>query len=116
MGAKKQLTPQEKKRLSYEKDRRNNYGESRTSSVKSIKRRKTTANRTFRRGNKLVAQLSIIMESDTDNKVIRKLGEMKMKKKRWKKKPDVPLGQYVKEQKEKAVQRTNRKKESKKNK
>lgn len=103
-------TPQEKKRLSYEKDRRNTYGESRSSSVKSIKRRKTNANRTFRRGNKRVAELSVIsIESDTDNKVIRKLGEMKIKKKRWKKSPDTPLGEYVERQKEKAVTRINRK-------
>lgn len=104
--------PQEKKRLSYEKDRRNMYGEGRTHSVKSIRRRKTTANRTFRRGNKRVVQL-ISTESDTDNKEIRQLGKMKMKKKKWKKVPDKPLQHYVKKQKEKAEFRIGRKKAAK---
>lgn len=116
MAAKKTRTPQEKKELSYKKDRRNNYGESRVASVKGIRKRKRTTNRVLRRGSKRVTELSIIsIVTDTDNKAIRKLGEMEIKKKRWKKSPDVPLGQYVKEQKEKAVKRTGRKKESKKN-
>lgn len=115
MSAKKQRTPQEKKKLSYEKDRRNTYGESRVSSVKSIKRRKRGANRVFRRGNKRVAQLSVVsIESDTDEKAIRELGKMKMKKKRWRKSPDTPLGEYIERQKEKAVSRINRKSEKKK--
>lgn len=54
------------------------------------------------------------MQSDTDEKVIRKLGKMKIKKKRWKKSPDTPLGEYVEKQKEKAVSRINRKGEKKK--
>lgn len=113
MSAKKQRTPQEKKKLSYEKDRRNTYGESRVSSVKSIRRRKRGANRVFRRGNKRVVQI-LSTQSDTDEKEIRELGKMKMKKKRWKKSPDTPLGEYVERQKEKAVNRINRKGEKKK--
>ncbi len=115
MSAKKTRTPQEKKELSYKKDRRNNYGESRVASVKGIRKRKSTTNRILRRGNKRVAELSIIsIVSDTNDKAIIELAKMAIKKKRWKKAPDVSLGQYVKEQKQKAVQRTGRKKESKK--
>lgn len=114
MSNKKIRTPQEKKKLSYEKDRRNCYGEGRTHSVKSIRRRKKNANRTFRRGNKRVAQLSIVsIETDTDYKAIQKLGEMSIKKKKWKKMPDKPLSEYIKRQKEKAENRVNRKKSQK---
>src|SRR4028119_181715 len=42
-------TPQEKKRLSYAKDRRNTYGENDKSSRKNIRRRKRHPNRSNRR-------------------------------------------------------------------
>ncbi|MBB5874543.1 hypothetical protein F4553_007977 [Allocatelliglobosispora scoriae] len=44
------MTPQEKKRLSYERDRRNTYGENDKSSRKNIPRGKRRANRADRRG------------------------------------------------------------------
>ena len=46
---KKQITPQEKKIQSYVSDRRNMYGESRSSAIKSIRKQKAIVNRHYRR-------------------------------------------------------------------
>ena len=52
MRAKKFRSPQEKKKLSYEKDRRNTYGESSGASRQGIPPRKKLANRKIRKADK----------------------------------------------------------------
>lgn len=89
-----QRTPQEKKRLSYEKDRRNSYGESHKSSFKAIHNRKRRANQTFRRKSKLFTKLLLDEKPDRAAGV---LSEAKLKFKSWKKRPDKPLGKYLKD-------------------
>lgn len=51
---KRQRSPQEKKILSYQKDRRNSYGESDKGSRSSIRRNKAFVNRNYRRAVKQV--------------------------------------------------------------
>lgn len=91
---KKQRTPQEKKELSYKKDRRNCYGENHKSSVKSIRNRKRNANRIFRRNSKNVIQKDM---TDSNEEQANKFKELRTKQKRWKKVPDKPLGEYLKD-------------------
>lgn len=88
------LTPQEKKRLSYSKDRRNTYGENAKSSRKNISRNKRIRTRSERRtaNEPLRSRSTSADESCVDlagAKAILK------RKKSWKKKPDEPLGVVV---------------------
>lgn len=83
------LTPQEKKVLRYEKDRRNTYAESRSSSRKAIALRTALANRSFRHAHNIAANKSIAVLDEADP-VIRKTG-----KNSWRKIPDAPLADYV---------------------
>jgi hypothetical protein len=90
---KKRKTPQEKKSLSYEKDRRNVYGENNKSSRKSIRKRKRWVNQSYRRTVKQTLESSIVNLDDVENvnsKVI------EVKRKAWKKRPDMPLGEVLK--------------------
>lgn len=93
----KRKTPQEKKALSYAKDRRNDYGENDKGSRKSIRRNKTFPSRAYRR---LVNQVLVEARGDTDLENIEKLeGKVKGVKRRiWKKCADAPLGEFVKMQ------------------
>lgn len=81
------MSPQEKKRLSLLKDRRNCYGENDKSSRKSIRFRKRWVNRTFRRGEHQTVACSDADAIESD------LGELR--KKEWKKVPDIPLGEKL---------------------
>ncbi|HYW08867.1 MAG TPA: hypothetical protein VE913_18030 [Longimicrobium sp.] len=84
------MTPQEKKRLSYLKDRRNTYGENSKSSRRNIARRKRIRSRTERRVGRegFIAIAGEIDEERID------IADVRMKKKRrsgWQKWPDEPL-------------------------
>ncbi len=90
----KRLTPQEKKALSYEQDRRNCYGESPHGARKSIPLRKALRNRANRRYQNQQLEMSGVgfneevadaVESQTRHRA----------PKRWKKYPDAPLGEVV---------------------
>lgn len=91
-------SPQEKKVLSYAKDRRNGYGENAKASRKAIPRRKALENRGNRR--KVVQALSeidrlddasvAIVESSARHEIERVGG--------WKKEPDIPLATHLKRQ------------------
>src|SRR5687768_10174748 len=80
-------TPQEKKELSYAKDGRNTFAESRSKAHKAIARRKARANRAFRRAE--ARALAVPPEADADVFVAR------VGRRSWKKIPDAPLGEYV---------------------
>lgn len=88
-------SPQEKKALSYERDRRNGYGESDKGSRKTIPARKAGENRRDRRkvNQSLVilptveAAAGEMIESDAANDVFRVGG--------WTKAPDIPLADHI---------------------
>lgn len=80
-------TPQEKKELSYAKDGRNTFAESRGKAHKAIARRKAKANRAFRRAE--ARALAVPPEADADVFVAR------AGRRSWRKIPDAPLGEYV---------------------
>ncbi|MBI5403958.1 MAG: hypothetical protein HY959_11205 [Ignavibacteriae bacterium] len=86
-------TPQEKKEISYKKDRKNDYGENNKSSRKSIKYRKTWVNQTFRRGINQILTDTIKTE-DGSEEANEKVNSVKRKP--WKKQTDIPLGIYLK--------------------
>lgn len=84
---KRRRTPQEKKVLSYARDGRNTFAESRSTAHKAISRRKTKANRALRRAESRV--VSALADGDADVFVGR------TGRKSWRKLPDAPLGEYV---------------------
>lgn len=90
----KRRTPQEKKKLSYERDRRNCYGEAPHAARKSIPLRKALRNRANRhyqnqqlnyKGPAPDDNLASELESLIHHRVPRE----------WTKSPDVPLGETV---------------------
>jgi hypothetical protein len=85
---KRKRSPQEKKLLSYAYDGRNTYGESRTSSRKSIAKRKALANRALRRAENVAIAPSV--NDENSDAFVPRVG-----KKSWRKFPDAPLAEYV---------------------
>ena len=82
-------SPAEKKVLSYQKDRRNTYGETGARSRYSIRRRKAEVNRSYRHAVREELSLATRSEDpgeDPSDQVTRKS---------WKKIPDEPLGAVV---------------------
>lgn len=93
----KTKTPQEKKALSYAKDRRNAYGENDKSSRKNIPLRKAKSHRSYRKkvNDILHKTLNVVVTEDVE--IVE--NEVKsVRKNNWKKYPDKPLGEFVKEQ------------------
>ncbi len=88
-------TPQEKKRLSYAKDCRNCYGESDKGSRKSIRRNKTFPNRAFRKNVNDVLH-GAIGEVDLEKAEMIDVKAKQIKRRKWKKWSDRPLGEVVK--------------------
>jgi hypothetical protein len=91
-------TPQDKKRQSYEHDRRNIYGENHKSSRKNIPRSKQRSHQDERRS---VRQILIGVEGDVAHEIAdeaysQALTKGRMKKLRgFRKSPDRPLGDVV---------------------
>jgi hypothetical protein len=96
--AKKRRSPQEKKRLSYSKDRRNDYGENDKSSRRNIARNKRHQRRAERhRGQQgLSAALGPVDETVEAN-VDQGIAARARRGSRWRKFPDTQLGVYVAE-------------------
>ena len=88
-------TPQEKKALSYAKDRRNVYGENDKSSRRNIPLHKARQRRAFRKNANQLLQ-SVISETD-DKKLEIIENEIKGLKRKdwWGKCADAPLGEFV---------------------
>jgi hypothetical protein len=85
----KSRTPDEKKVLSYQKDRRNTYGEAGARSRYSIRRRKAGVNRSYRHAVREQLTLAAYGQDPGDDPadvVVRKY---------WKKCPDEPLRAVV---------------------
>ncbi|MBS2961550.1 hypothetical protein KGA66_00730 [Actinocrinis puniceicyclus] len=92
---KKRRSPQEKKRLSYSKDRRNTYGENDKSSRRNIARNKRNQHRSdrHREQQQLSAALGPVdevVEAGFDERLTRA-----RRGSRWRKFPDTQLGLYV---------------------
>lgn len=91
-------SPQEKKLLSYAKDRRNNYGENDKSSRKSIRLNKRLPNRADRRhGRQLMATATGAVDpvvSETAETTLRATRSTWVTR-GWRKSPDIPLGDMV---------------------
>ncbi|SEF34859.1 hypothetical protein SAMN05421837_107612 [Amycolatopsis pretoriensis] len=87
-------TPQEKKRLSYLKDRRDTYGENAKSTRKNLPRGKAFA----RRANRARESLALRAATGNPDEVraeaaeLRILGKRRRVKRKW---PDTPLAEYV---------------------
>ncbi|HWB59742.1 MAG TPA: hypothetical protein VG733_09625 [Chthoniobacteraceae bacterium] len=95
----KRKSPQEKKRLSLERDCRNVYGQTTGGSRKGIRRRKRWVNRTHRRA--AVQTLSQV-QLDADQ-LSTEVGALKRKS--WKKSPDKPLGAMLLDDENRALGR-----------
>jgi hypothetical protein len=92
----KRKTPQEKKALSYARDCRNTYGESDKGSRVSIKRNKTFPKRAYRKTvNNLLQTASGAIDLEQAEAIDIKAKEIKRRK--WKKRADTPLGEIIKE-------------------
>lgn len=88
-------TPQEKKRLSYAKDCRNCFGESDKGSRKSIRRNKTFPNRAFRKNVNDVLH-GAIGAVDLEKAETIDVKAKQIKRRKWKKWSDRPLGEVIK--------------------
>lgn len=91
-------SPQEKKALSYEKDRRNVYGENDKSSRRNIRRNKRMPNRADRhRERRVMATATGPVEQVAAEQAEITLGVKKSMwhTKRWRKSRDAPLGEVV---------------------
>lgn len=93
----KRKTPQEKKALSYANDRRNTYGESDKGSRKSIRLNKIFPNRAYRKNVNNILQESV-GEVDLEKAEVVETKVKETKRKKWKKYPDQPLGEIIKQQ------------------
>lgn len=93
---KKRRTPQEKKALSYQKDCRPAYGQHDKGSRKIIPTRKRWVNRTYRR---TIKHLLTTAPDQPDEEINLNIDIQTQNKKRpfWRKFPDKPLGEYLKE-------------------
>ncbi|MGI8469094.1 MAG: hypothetical protein ACR2N3_11655, partial [Pyrinomonadaceae bacterium] len=92
----KRKTPQEKKTLSYAKDCRNVYGENDKTSRVSIRRNKTFPTRAFRKNINDILQ-GAVGAIDLEKAEVLDVNIRAIKRRRWKKSADMPLGKIVKE-------------------
>ena len=86
-------SPQEKKRLSLLKDRRNTYGENSKASRKSIPRHKKVQRRASRRIQKQILVAGRDSASDVEDRLKNRLASHETWV--WKKAPDTPLGDVL---------------------
>jgi hypothetical protein len=87
----KSKTPQEKKRLSYQFDRRDDYGEGNKSSRKGIHWRKQWVNQTYRQTIRHI--LAIPVDKENTDEIENQIKEAK--RPLWKKSPHKPLGLFL---------------------
>ncbi|HEU0052959.1 MAG TPA: hypothetical protein VFQ39_07265 [Longimicrobium sp.] len=83
-------SPQEKKALSYAKDRRNTYAENDKSSRKNIPRSKRFPNRANRRGARQALRPAVGVPDELPFDEV-EAGLKNRRPKRWRKSPDQPL-------------------------
>ncbi len=88
----RQRSPQEKKQLSYLKDRRNGYGENQKSSRKNIPRSKRAGHHALRRGEQLALERLRAFDGTVDDSEVR---FARRRTGQWRKSADTPLGEMV---------------------
>jgi hypothetical protein len=104
----RELTPQEKKKLSYERDRRNDYGENDKASRKAIPLHKRKVIRAYRKSTKQqLPKNEVALDSEAAEAVEQSV--LRVARKGWRKVPDMPLGEFIDRQKKRAVVRSGRK-------
>lgn len=91
---KRKYSPQEKKDLSYRKDRRNAYGENNKSSRKNIPRSKALSIRSERHARNQALHSALIAPTE-DQQVATENRVHTASPRRWRKSPDVPLSEHV---------------------
>jgi len=87
-------TPQEKKRLSYAKDRRNVFGENSKASRKNIPLAKARANRAERHAQDNLLAAAVVANTEDELTTV----EFQVKgtePRQWKKSPDKPLSEWL---------------------
>jgi hypothetical protein len=95
MAVKRRRSPQEKKQLSYSRDRRNVYGESDKGSRKTIARNKRARHRSERhRQRQDLAAATGPVDEDAEAIVHDRVTQPR-RGSRWRKFPDAPLGLYI---------------------
>jgi hypothetical protein len=87
-------TPQDKKRLSYERDRRNTYGENSKSSRKNIPRSKARAKRSDRHQQDQALHGAVTAATE-EQMLEAESSAQETKRTWWAKTPDTPLGEVV---------------------
>jgi hypothetical protein len=87
-------TPQEKKRLSYEKDRRNTYGENSKASRKGIPLAKARTNRAERHTQDHALATAVGLENSDALAAVENLVRG-TEPRNWRKSPDTPLGKFL---------------------
>ncbi|MFG1947785.1 hypothetical protein [Nonomuraea sp. NPDC048826] len=101
---KRRKTPQEKKRLSYTKDRRNDYGENDKSSRKSIRRNKRAPHRANRHRDHQILEAARGAADEQSSEATEERLYVRWPK-RWKKVRDAPLGEILLRRIERRVKR-----------
>jgi hypothetical protein len=91
------LTPQQKKQISYDRDRRNDEGENDKASRKLIPRAKSRASRAYRRvtSQKLPRNVPML---DHDSAAQAQADIRSVRRSQWRKTPDIALGEFVRRQ------------------
>ena len=87
-------SPQEKKRLSYAKDRRNTYGENSKASRKGIPLAKARANRAERHAQDNLLSSAVAVDGAEALAEV-ELTVRSVEPRKWRKSPDKPLGQVL---------------------
>lgn len=87
-------TPQEKKQLSYVKDRRNTFGENSKASRKAIPLTKARANRSERHAQDRLLSTAVV-SGGVDQLTAVEVGVRSTQPRQWRKSPDKPLGEVL---------------------
>lgn len=95
MPAKKRRSPEEKKRLSYSRDRRNTYGENDKSSRKNIARNKRARHHAERRRESALLTAAAGPVDENVEELVDERVTRRPRADRWRKVPDTQLGLYV---------------------
>ena len=98
----KKRTPQEKKKLSYERDRRNVYGEAPHAARKSIPLRKALRNRSNRHyANQQLSYDVVGLDEDLSDEIESRMNHKAPQQ--WEKYRDAPLGEVIAEKSRKRM-------------
>lgn len=91
-------SPQEKKRLSLQRDRRNTYGENDKASRKNIPRSKAISHRAVRRTAKMQTEQVAGRDDSRSEVAASTITKRHLQKGEWQKGADQPLGKVIQDQ------------------